>query len=115
MIQLSKEEMSLEVEAKLRRWLSQPEAGTLVRVAGAHCQLLLADALNKTLTASKGAPSDLLSQDDMREASRFQHFLEIFSSFMSRAKDDRFFTAKLIQTPAITNANTIEDSGPSED
>ena len=79
MIVLQKEPISIDSERKLRIWLSKPEANTLRRVITSECQFAQAAALQKALSARDGNASELLMQDDLRQAARFNTFLEILN------------------------------------
>ena len=102
MIVLSREKLSPDIERKLRRWLSSPEANTLRRVVTAECQFAQAAALQKALSAHDGNASELLMQDDLRQAMRYHTFLEIFNELSAKPADTSFSVPKL-QPPAIAN------------
>ena len=108
-IQLTKERLSPGLEIKLRRWLALPEAITLMRVISSQCQFCQADALAKALTATKGDQNDLLLQDEMREAARFNDFLRIFTSMQQKPATESFQIAKMIQDITINTANTNDE------
>jgi hypothetical protein len=108
MIVLQKEPISIDSERKLRIWLSKPEANTLRRVITSECQFAQAAALQKALSARDGNASELLMQDDLRQAARFNTFLEILNEIAAKPKESTFSTVKL-QPPAIANyGNTNE-------
>ena len=108
MIVLSREKLSPDIERKLRRWLSSPEANTLRRVVTAECQFAQAAALQKALSAHDGNASELLMQDDLRQAARYNTFLEIFYELAAKPKESAFSTAKLQPTATINYGNDPE-------
>ena len=100
MIELGTERISPALETKLRQWLAQSECNTLREVVATRCQLLQASALNKALNARPGEPADLLSQDDLREASRYATFRTILDELVEQPKSEPFLTAKLLTPKA---------------
>lgn len=100
------------LEQKLRKWLSQPEADILRRVVAARCEFLQAEALKKALHAIKGEAADLLQQDDMKQAARFDTFNQILTELSDQPKETPFQLAKKADT--ITVHANITSTGPEE-
>jgi hypothetical protein len=109
MIVLIREKLSPELERKLRLWLSKPEANILRRVVTAECQMSQAAALQKALSARDGNASELLMQDDLRQAARFNTFLEILNEIAAKPKESAFTTAKLQPPATINYGNTTDE------
>jgi hypothetical protein len=99
-IELGTERISPELEQKLRQWLAKPECDTLRQVVATRCQLLQASALNKALVSKPGDTSDLISQDDMRQATRYANFRVILDEIATQPKNEPFLTAKLLPLKA---------------
>ncbi len=94
-IELIKEHIPSNQEAKLRLWLARGEAETLRKVLAAKCQFAQAEALQKAIVAQSGDTADLLSQVEMQDAARFHTALTILNEIAAQPPEEHFFVAKL--------------------
>lgn len=108
MIELIRERLAAPQEAKLRAWLSKPEADILRKVLSAGCQFAQAEALQKALHATAGDVSDLVSRAEMQTAAEFHTTLIIFDSIARQSATDPFHIARL--KTATDNANTTNEA-----
>lgn len=95
MIKADSEQLLPELEKKLRQWLGQEPLRTLNRVAEAKLKQFAVAALQQAIEAKDHLPKLEQANESLRQAQRYQDFLEILKDIVERPIEKPFEVIKL--------------------